>query len=121
MYTRAARAQVEIPRSRERVPSKEGSSGRVFGRGRHEPEDHDAGLPASARGGRAALDLTDGCAASVRRLHVNAQVRMLDLLALDEFGDDRGDRAGRDGEAHTFVSARVALDLRVDADDLAGH
>ncbi len=48
----------------------------------------------------------------------DAEVGVLDLAGGEELRDDRLDRVGRNGEADAVVSARVALDLRVDADHL---
>src|SRR6186997_2369141 len=44
---------------------------------------------------------------------------MLGLPARDQLGRDRLDGVGGDREADTLVAAGVALDLSVDADDLA--
>ena len=49
--------------------------------------------------------------------HLDSEVGVLHLAALDELADDRADRARRNREADAVRAAGVALDLRVDADD----
>ncbi len=46
---------------------------------------------------------------------------MLDLVTGDELVDDGPDRVRRDGEPDSGVPSRFALDLAVDADDLAAE
>src|SRR5262249_33166625 len=87
-----------------------------------EGRDHIAGLQPGLVGGRAAANRGNLSAALVRgRPDRDAEVRVADLLALDELRDDLGDRVRRNGEPNALIAATVALDLRGDADNLAGH
>src|SRR3954468_18475276 len=74
--------------------------------------------PASA----AAPPAVDGSqlhAAVAPVLDLYAQLRVRDRLTRDERRRGRPHRVGRDREADAVVAARVALDLGVDADDVA--
>src|SRR4029078_8777568 len=54
----------------------------------------------------------------VDRGHADAEVGVLDDTARDELGGDRLHGVGGNREADAVVPARMAFDLRVDADEL---
>src|SRR5581483_4933415 len=87
-------------------------------------------VEAGARGAAAGLDALDGHAgrhAELRggarrdRLDAHAEERVLRGAARDQLGGDRLHRVRRDREADACVVARVAVDLRRDADHLAAE
>ena len=72
-------------------------------------------------GGRVGGDGADLRAGSVRRVaDVDADVRVLHLVAGDDRVGDALHRVDRDREADAVAAAAAALDLRVDADDVTG-
>src|SRR3954467_9564754 len=95
---------------------------RLAGHGR----DHVAGLQAGARRRGALGDGGDRRARARAVLGRDAEVGVVDLAALHELLDDVVDGVRGDGEADADVARLTggrgagALDLRVDADDLAG-
>src|SRR3954453_21520748 len=102
----------------DRVPQRVGAGDRAaVDRG-----DDVAAAQAGVGGGAAAGDLADrdaGARRGVGQLH--AEVGVGDLAPGDQLLGDALHDARRDREADAVVAAGVALDLRVDADDVAGR